>query len=108
MNGISKGITLYASSNDLALSVSRRFADGIARAGDVPEGGPSIVPGIDTIDISTLNTAFFAMNQSTYAEQAALVRDFERLLLTGARPPDQSLPILKRVAGPSGAYWRYP
>jgi esterase/lipase superfamily enzyme len=92
----------------LALGVSRRFGGDIARAGDVGESGPAIVPGIDSIDISTLNTAFFAMNHATYAEQSALIQDIERLLLTGARPPDRRLPILKRVTGPAGVYWRYP
>ena len=108
IEGISKGITLYASSSDLALSVSRRFADGIPRAGDVPESGPLIMRGIDTIDISALDTTFLAMNQATYAGQAALLRDVERLLLSGPRPPDWRLPFLQRIAGPSGTYWRYP
>ncbi len=107
-NGISAGITLYASSSDLALGVSRRFAGDIGRAGDVAEGGPAIVSGIDTIDISALNTAFFAMNQPTYAEQSALIQDIQRLLLTGVRPPDRRLPILQRIVGPSGTYWRHP
>jgi esterase/lipase superfamily enzyme len=108
VDGVSNGITLYASSNDLALGISRRLSGGIARAGDVTADGPVTVPGIDTIDISALSIAYFAMNQSTYAEQTALVQDVERLLLTGTRPPDQRLPALKRIAGPSGAYWRYP
>ncbi len=108
IKGLAKGITLYASSSDLALGVSRRFAGDIARAGDVGEGGPAIVSGIDTIDISALNTAFFAMNNATYAEQSALIRDIELLLLPGARPPHQRLPILQRIAGPSGTYWRLP
>jgi esterase/lipase superfamily enzyme len=108
IKGISTGITLYASSSDLALGVSRRFGGDIARAGDVGEGGPAIVAGIDSIDISTLNTAFFAMNHATYAEQSALIQDIERLLLTGARPPDRRLPILKRITGPAGVYWRHP
>jgi esterase/lipase superfamily enzyme len=108
LKGISKGITLYASSNDLALGVARRFAGDVARAGDVTDGGPLIVPGIDTIDISALDTAFFAMNQATYAEQTALLLDFERRLLSGVRPPDRQRPVLRRIAGPSGAYWRYP
>jgi esterase/lipase superfamily enzyme len=107
-NGISAVTTLYASSSDLALGVSRRFAGDIGRAGDVGEGGPAIVTGIDTVDISALNTAFFAMNQPTYAEQSALIQDIERLLLTGVRPPDRRLPILQRIAGPSGTYWRHP
>jgi esterase/lipase superfamily enzyme len=108
IKGFSTGITLYASSRDLALGVSRRLAGDVPRAGDVGERGPVIIAGVDTIDISALNTAFFAMNNATYAEQATLVQDIERLLLTGIRPPDRRLPILKRIAGPSGTYWRHP
>jgi esterase/lipase superfamily enzyme len=108
IKGVSRGITLYASSNDLALGISKRFAGDVARAGDVPEGGPLVVPDIDTIDISALDTAFFAMNQPTYVEQTALLLEFERLLLSGIRLPDRRLPTLRRIAGPSGAYWRYP
>ena len=108
IKGIAAGITLYASSSDLALGVARRFAGDIGRAGDVGENGPAIVAGIDTIDISKLNTAFFAMNQPTYAEQSALIQDIERLLLTGVRPPDRRLPILERIAGPTGTFWRHP
>lgn len=108
IKGLSSGITLYASSSDLALGISRRFAGDIPRAGDVTEGGPAIVSGIDTIDISALNTGFFAMNHATYADQSALLRDIERRLLPGAHPAHQRLPILQRIAGPSGTYWRYP
>lgn len=108
IKGLSSGITLYASSSDLALGISRRFAGDIPRAGDVTDDGPAIVPGIDTIDISALNTGFFAMNHATYADQAALLRDIERRLRPGADPSHQRPPILQRIAGPSGTYWRYP
>lgn len=66
------------------------------------------MPGIDTIDISALDTAFFAMNHPAYAEQRALPLDFKRLLLSGIRPPDRCLPILRRISGPSGTHWRHP
>ena len=52
IRGIGQGMTMYASSNDVALSISRRFAGGIPRAGDVPVGvGPIVVAGVDTIDV---------------------------------------------------------
>jgi len=105
---VSRGTTLYASSNDFALGVSRRFAGGIPRAGDVPAGGPAIVAGVDTIDISALSTAYLALNHSTYVERTALLQDIELLLRTGERPPEQRFPILKRITAPAGDFWRYP
>ena len=47
IRGVGHGITMYASSNDVALDISRRFAGGVPRAGDVPAGlGPIVVKGV--------------------------------------------------------------
>lgn len=110
VEGVSKGITMYASSNDVALSYSRRFAGGVPRAGDIAQGfGPAVVPGIDTIDISALSTDYLALNHSNYAERTELLHDMELVLKTGQRPPDQRLPALKKtqVENTSNYYWRY-
>lgn len=109
IQGLSRGITMYASSNDVALGISRRFAGGIPRAGDVPAGdGPTVVAGIDTIDISALSTDYLAMNHSSYAEKTGLLKDIELILQTGVRPPETRLPLLQRIKGTRGDYWRYP
>ena len=109
IRGVGQGVTMYVSSNDWALGVSRRFAGGVPRAGDVPEGmGPSVVAGIDTIDVSALSTEYLALNHSSYAEKSALIRDIELVLRTGERPPESRLPILQRITGVTGDYWRYP
>ena len=109
IRGVGRGITMYASSNDIALQVSRRFAGDQPRAGDVPAGlGPAVVPGIDTIDVSGLSTDYLAINHSSYAEKTALLRDIELVLKTGERPPERRFPIFQRVPGPNGDYWRYP
>ena len=109
IRGVSQGITMYVSSNDVALGVSRRFAGGVPRAGDVPDGiGPSVVAGIDTIDVSALSTEYLALNHSSYAEKSALIQDIELVLRTGERPPESRLPILKRITGATGDFWRYP
>ena len=57
-------ITLYASSKDLALVASKKV-HGYARAGDA---GPGLVvlPGIETIDASTVDTSLLA--HSYFAE----------------------------------------
>lgn len=109
ITGVSRGVTLYASANDKALVVSRRFAGGVPRAGDVPSDlGPAVIQGIDTIDVSALSTEYLAINHSSYAEKSALIQDIEQLLLTGLRPPERRLPVLLKIKGDKGEYWRYP
>jgi esterase/lipase superfamily enzyme len=106
IEGIAKGVTLYAASNDRALIVSRNFWRN-PRAGDVPAAGPLIVPGIETIDITAASTDSFALNHAGYAENNDLLQDIGKLILSGLRPPDQRLPALRRTSSPKGDYWRY-
>ena len=106
IEGVARGVTLYAAANDRALIVSRNFWRN-PRAGDVPASGPLIVPGIETIDVTGASTDSFALNHSGYAENNELLQDIGRLILSGLRPPDQRLPALKRTSSPKGDYWRY-
>jgi esterase/lipase superfamily enzyme len=103
-----RGVTLYCSANDRAMSASRRVAGGVPRAGDVPAEGPVVIAGIDTIDVTRTSTDVLSLNHSTYAEKSALLNDIGLLLLTGERPPERRIPILEIVQVPTGAYWRYP
>ncbi len=103
-----RGITLYCSANDRAMSASRRFAGGVPRAGDVPAEGPVIIAGIDTIDVTGTSTDLLALNHSVYAEKSALLNDIALLLRTGVRPPGKRVPILKKVTTAKGEFWRYP
>jgi esterase/lipase superfamily enzyme len=106
--GVSRGVTMLAASNDRALGVSRRFWGGLPRAGDVPAGGPIVIEGVDTIDVTAISTVLFALNHSGYAEKSALLQDIQLLIQTGERPPDKRVPILERVKTAKGDYWRYP
>jgi esterase/lipase superfamily enzyme len=106
IEGIAKGVTLYAASNDRALIISRSFWRN-PRAGDVPATGPLIVPGIETIDVTAASLDSFALNHSGYAENNDLLQDIGKLILSGLRPPDQRLPALKRTSSPKGDFWRY-
>jgi len=103
-----RGITLYCSANDRAMSASRRFAGGVPRAGDVPADGPIIIAGIDTIDVTETSTDLLALNHSVYAEKSALLNDIGLLLQTGERPPEKRIPILQKVSTAKGDFWRYP
>lgn len=108
IKGLAKGITLYVAANDRALSVSRRFHGGIPRAGDVPTGGPLVLSGVDTIDVTGVSTDSLGINHSGYAENNALLNDIGLLLQTGERPPEKRIPILSKITTPKGDYWKYP
>jgi esterase/lipase superfamily enzyme len=108
VKSFAKGMTLYAASNDRALNASMRLAGGVPRAGDVPPGGPLVMSGIDTIDVTATSTDFFALNHSGYAEKSALLSDIQAIIQTGERPPEKRAPILLRVPTPAGDYWRFP
>jgi esterase/lipase superfamily enzyme len=105
---VGRGVTLYASRNDRAMSAARLVAGGIPRAGDVPAEGPIVLDGIDTIDVSSTSTDALMLNHSVYAERNALINDIALLLQSGERPPDVRIPILTRVPTAKGDYWRYP
>jgi esterase/lipase superfamily enzyme len=101
-------ITLYASSRDRALMLSKKFARGVPRAGDVPDGIPVVVPGIDTIDISASTTwVFLGAYHNTYAEKSHVLGDMALLMKTGVRPPDLRSPTYRTVKGSQGVFWRY-
>ena len=106
--GVSRGITMLASSTDRAMEASRRFWGGVPRAGDVPANGPIVVDGVDTIDVTAITTEVFAINHSGYAEKPALLGDIQSLIQSGERPPEKRVPTLARIKTDKGDYWRYP
>lgn len=109
IKGIAKGVTLYASSNDNALIISRQVAGGVPRAGEVPAEGPLVLDGIDTIDVSAASTDVLAVKHNTYAERKELLTDIGALFRTGVRPPKARFPLYETVTTPAGgSYWRFP
>ena len=108
IKGLRRGMTLYASANDRALAASRFTRLGESPAGYVPSSGPVVVPGAaDTIDISSLDTSFFGVNHSSFADREALLGDMRRLISSGLRPPSTRGPEFHLIQGEGGAYWRY-
>lgn len=108
IQGIAEGITLYSAANDQALQISRRVNGGVPRAGDVPDDGPIILEGVDTIDATASSMDSIGINHSGYAENNALLEDIGRLISSGLRPPEKRVPTLERVTIDRGTYWRYP
>jgi esterase/lipase superfamily enzyme len=103
-----RGMTLYASAKDKALVLSRSAA-GKPRAGDVFNGGPILLPNIESIDVSAIGDEMLGLNHNAFADNRSLIDDIGRLVLSGDRPPDQRSPQIRCV--PEGivptAYWRY-
>ena len=100
--GRAERVTLYASSKDSALRAAQRVA-GYPRAG---EAGPGllVIPGIDTIDASAVETSLLGLGHSYYADNRTILADLHSLI-RGRRPSDRF--GLSPVKGPSGSYWLF-
>lgn len=69
-------VTLYASSKDEALSQSKGI-HGVRRAGDT-DGGITVVPRVDTIDATAVDTSF--IGHSYYADNRSILADIFYLM----------------------------
>ena len=92
-------ITLYASSNDKALLLSKRV-HGHPRAGDSGEK-LVVLPGIDTIDATAANTGF--LGHSYFAESVDIISDIFQLLKDGKRADKRD--GLMPKSNDFGDYW---
>jgi len=92
-------VTLYASSNDEALVLSKKV-HGYPRAGD--SGAELIVlPGMDTIDVSTIDTSL--LGHSYYGNNLTVLADLFDLLHE-SKPADRR-PWLRPVQAGTLRYW---
>lgn len=110
IRSVARGVTLYASNNDRALRASSWTTLGEAPAGLVPDDGlPTVATGVETIDVSKLNTGIFALNHSTFADRATLIDDIRALLTDQVRRlPTARQPAFRTVPVPAGGmFWRY-
>jgi len=91
--------TLYASSRDEALKLSKQF-HGYPRAGD-SGAGLIIVPGIDTVDATAVVTDF--VGHSYYAESRSILSDMFYLIREGKRARERF--GLRGADTSTGQYW---
>jgi esterase/lipase superfamily enzyme len=102
------GVTLYASSADKALIASKIKAKA-QRAGDIENGEPLIVQGVQSIDVTAMGAELFGLNHNTFASNRSLIDDIALLVKAGLRPPNERLAQIR--AQPEGAlqprFWRY-
>ena len=109
VDGAAEALTLYASAKDRALQLSEAIRLGSAfRAGHVSENGPTVHEAVDTIDATDLNTSYFALGHSDYAEHAELMSDIGKLFSDGTRPPDARTEKMMPMPGEGErTYWVY-
>ncbi|MFZ4875831.1 alpha/beta hydrolase [Janthinobacterium sp. Mn2066] len=93
-------VTLYASSDDLALAASKAV-HGYARAGDSGPG-MQIVAGVETIDATKVDTGF--VKHMYFAEKRSALSDMFYLIHNQARADQR---FLDPVDTPAGRYWMF-
>jgi esterase/lipase superfamily enzyme len=101
-HGCAERFTLYASSGDLALQLSKKV-HGYARAGDSGEGLITI-DEIDTIDASAIDTSL--LGHSYFGDNRSVVGDLFRLI-NEALPPEKRYP-LRGMERNGKRYWLFP
>jgi esterase/lipase superfamily enzyme len=94
-------VTLYASSEDLALTASKKV-HGSPRAGDSGQD-LVLVSGVETIDATAVDTSL--LGHSYFAEARSVLSDMFYLIRNGQRP-DQRFG-LRRIDSDVGPYWEF-
>ncbi|GFK92533.1 hypothetical protein NNJEOMEG_00358 [Fundidesulfovibrio magnetotacticus] len=98
--GVAQNATLYASSRDLAMVLSKLY-NKAARLGDAQE--LVAVPPLDSIDASTVDSGL--LGHSYYGQNHAVLDDMH-LLIQGLKPPQRPLLVPARTAAGQD-YWRF-
>ena len=105
---VAAGVTVYASSADRALLVSKTKAGGTPRAGDVPVAGPMLIPDVDLIDVTSLGADMFALNHGIFATSHAVLGDLGRIVTSQTRPPHIRTPTLSQILHKEAQhYWKF-
>ncbi|HEY9691103.1 MAG TPA: alpha/beta hydrolase [Oculatellaceae cyanobacterium] len=86
--------TLYASSNDKALSASKKFHGGLPRAGDSGQE-IVIVDGIDTIDASLVDTSL--IGHSYFGDNRSVISDIFYLIKNNLLPGERVGLVAKKI-----------
>jgi esterase/lipase superfamily enzyme len=97
-------VTLYASSNDKALKVSRELHGGYRRLG---ESGKDLVvmPDLDTVDASDVRTEF--LGHSYFGDSGTVLSDLVHVIHERLKPQDRERFSLDPVKNLAVVYWRF-
>lgn len=94
-------ITLYASSLDKALMMSRKI-NGKYRLGDTI-GGVTVIPGVETIDATLANTDF--LGHSYFGTSSSVVLDMAFLLRYHTKAKERLR--MRPMSNNDGEYWQF-
>ncbi|MEM8838831.1 MAG: alpha/beta hydrolase [Pseudomonadota bacterium] len=104
----SEAVTLYASSADIALHVSEQIRGEYPRAGDVPDAGPLIIDGIDTMDVSVVESGLFGLKHSTYGDSDQVINDVIQRIRKFDQPPHKRITNVVQIEIPNvGIYYKF-
>jgi esterase/lipase superfamily enzyme len=95
-------LTLYVSAKDVALDLSARQA-GYLRAGQAADGA-LVMPEVDTIDASSVETSTLGLNHAYWADNATIISDLFGLI---RGQPAGERPRLDPIRATDGTYWRF-
>lgn len=98
-----KRITLYASSNDEALSLSRKLQGDYARAGETISG-VLVYPNVDSIDATQVNTGL--LGHSYYGDNRSIVSDIYHLIRQDM-PPNKRFGMNEKENEQGNKYWEF-
>jgi len=101
MADIGAPVTLYSSSEDIALKASHAI-HGHTRAGDSGEG-QLILTGFESIDSTNVKSDF--IGHSSYADNIAILSDMYYLINRGLRAVERR--GLDKHQKPAGVYWKF-
>jgi esterase/lipase superfamily enzyme len=104
---LAASVTLYASSADRAMVAAKKLA-GASRAGDFVGGVPTLVPGVETIDVTAIGSEIFGLNHDLFANSRSAIDDIGLIIKAHLHPPRARLSEI--VGMPNGlrpSYWRY-
>ena len=99
-----KRITLYGSADDRALKIRTEFVGEFPRLGKFSPNIP-VLPGIETVDASGIDTDLFSFRHSYFAECWRVVSDLQGLVCFKRAAQDRKL---DQIRDPRGVYWKIP
>lgn len=101
ITGVGRRLTLYASTRDKALQLSKKLHN-YPRAGDLGDV-VTIVAGMDTIDASAVDTSF--LGHSYFAENRSVIADLFALLRKDAAPSERF--GMRPMTSAGRRYWQF-
>ena len=97
-------VTLYASSNDKALVVSRKVHGGYKRLGESGDG-IVVMRDLDTVDASSVSTEF--LGHSYFGDSSTVMSDLIYVIQKSLPPQERVRFALEPVRAAIGQYWRF-